>query len=1126
MEPYYSDDETGELVSNAPTYSRPAFEFQMSKLKELVSLYKEKLNDVEKIRTEQPCHPRAMAVEYQSYERAVGILELVTTSNQDLNKVLTVFTYLISEIKIAREYIDCNVVIGLNFYGEGKMQADQMPEGEAELMMGQMMPFFSEVFESLSYVNSLVVNLVTQLHSLYYKKQPKNHDLYGNLFKYVHLNSAFDALGKMLGGLAMIDSVVDDNQNLVNHWDLYKRMMQFAKNDPAKYGITDKLERQLRKCLLFLDKSILSGNCLQACLSHKGYEAAISSNKELQNEFLNYFKVKIDKLTNSIESQYEWQESKIVVDVICLYFLYRKLYPKDFDKKLFKSVWSLIKKAPVVCVTGQVIIYPHELIMKIAPAPKSVAVEPKDPEQYIKAYMQKSDDNLDKSMQSWLSKFSLWSSRMQSFLNSSTSLPENQVQKLQDSRGKLLLQGLLLAYQIQNYIQVNTALHERNGVPFKANFIPLLMQAIELTKAIHSTLERKQEIIALYLGSIIRLIFKDAIKPYDMIRDKLGAKPTGVGLDIISIYKLVNELGSGCLNSIRSDLLKLCNEIVDIKSILKENEKSLVEDGLWKFEILVEYQTNLKNSTDCSFIYWIQQLNTHFLKYIYDEPANVHRLRYLYMALEDSAKQMLLCRHVEDANDIKQNYIKDRENELVEMVIMPLARAIESDLRLHIHSLYITGIEKQNPFQSSNLSWFLDSQPMVFCEKVIDIKRKIEMYLDETFYNMTALNLNDWRTYEEMRSLARQKYKLNLSEVHLPSKHLDQGMDLLDITKKLPNFVNKFKYNLHSQFFIEATEGDEKHVALVSYMHITNSLRTHGLGLINTTINTSYRLLAKKFQIFSQFLYDDHVYSQLVKDRKFFVNNREALNQMYSYDRAENFLREVKKLGVFDKNLTLIDKFRILITQIGNTLGLIRMIKTAGLNLTATRTQFIPNTQNIPNITELAEKFSDGTKSAASSLEDIMESLTKNFTADTDYFKILVTTFQGVLNTNEASHLKLFYMIIPTLTISYVESMLTAKDKLTKKKALDMYFTDDGFAVGLAYVLRILEQESHFDSLHWFDSVETKFAQEEEKLTVIKASEEMQKMQNMSLKKISVFRVEFELLKYCFLGARIFFNNT
>ena len=154
MEPYYSDEEPGDLVSNAATLNRPAYEFQLKKLQELITLYKEKLNDVVKIRTEEPCHPRAMAAEYQSYERAIGILELVTTSNQDLNKVLTVFTYLISEIKIAREYIDFNVIIGLNFYGEGSMQADQMPEGEPELMIGTMMPFLAEVYESLSYVKA------------------------------------------------------------------------------------------------------------------------------------------------------------------------------------------------------------------------------------------------------------------------------------------------------------------------------------------------------------------------------------------------------------------------------------------------------------------------------------------------------------------------------------------------------------------------------------------------------------------------------------------------------------------------------------------------------------------------------------------------------------------------------------------------------------------------------------------------------------------------------------------------------------------------------------------------------------------------------------------------------------
>lgn len=38
-----------------------------------------------------------------------------------------------------------------------------------------------------------------------------------------------------------------------------------------------------------------------------------------------------------------------------------------------------------------------------------------------------------------------------------------------------------------------------------------------------------------------------------------------------------------------------------------------------------------------------------------------------------------------------------------------------------------------------------------------------------------------------------------------------------------------------------------------------------------------------------------------------------------------------------------------------------------------------------------------------------------------------------------------------------------------------MYFTDDGFAIGLSYCLAILKQTNKYLSLHWFDTLNDKY---------------------------------------------------
>jgi WASH complex subunit 7 len=103
-------------------------------------------------------------------------------------------------------------------------------------------------------------------------------------------------------------------------------------------------------------------------------------------------------------------------------------------------------------------------------------------------------------------------------------------------------------------------------------------------------------------------------------------------------------------------------------------------------------------------------------------------------------------------------------------------------------------------------------------------------------------------------------------------------------------------------------------------------------------------------------------------------------------------------------------------------LGLIRTIKTAALSVSSASTQFMPDTQTIAKLAELTENFSPDVKQAAESLDKIVESMTKSYLVDTVYFELLVQTFKGVLNNSQSTHLQYFYMIIPALTINFVEN--------------------------------------------------------------------------------------------------------
>lgn len=57
-----------------------------------------------------------------------------------------------------------------------------------------------------------------------------------------------------------------------------------------------------------------------------------------------------------------------------------------------------------------------------------------------------------------------------------------------------------------------------------------------------------------------------------------------------------------------------------------------------------------------------------------------------------------------------------------------------------------------------------------------------------------------------------------------------------------------------------------------------------------------------------------------------------------------------------DANETFLDQFRQLISQIGNAMGYVRMIRSGGLNTCSSAIRFVPDFENVISFEEYSQK--------------------------------------------------------------------------------------------------------------------------------------------------------------------------
>ncbi|KAK7791494.1 hypothetical protein R5R35_008848 [Gryllus longicercus] len=1068
-----------------------------------------------------------IALQFAPHEQCT-LLQLIDTDNKVLNKVLTVFTTLCAEVRSLQSEAKLKYYETLMFYGEGDNSSIQ--DGAAQVMMGSLLPHLQELGCFIKRCEEVAIQIVQQLAAVY--SSPRESSQVMNAVD-IHFQDVFDHLGDLLLILVTLDEILGNHGPIQDHWIIYKRTVVSVHHDPEKFGVKRERLATFEKILTDLETNLLTGKIFQKAVEQPfdNKQGQVSKNSALADEFFLYLKNSVNDLDTKASERLDSNYLLSWVKLSALYVLNFQLFGTA-DKKLFKQLWDLHKKIPVVTLIGNVLWVPENFLLAHLPV-IAKTMDKKAQQTLVTSrsnYLHQKSLNLVRDSQTYCLQTFSWMIQMENSLKQ-----ESTQLKLDDliERCKLFLQGVQFACTISHLLKTVTNLHVSLAKPMTKTAVIALCKMIELLKGIQHMYHRHFMAVSESVNHVIQHLSYRALSiiataKKGLVQDKRYSEKH---LDILSSLVLAEKALHGPGTKERHLVLRLALCTANQMRTFREDELVQLSTLLRKLNVICDIQEKLADACDCSFLYWHRVVLPIYLSHVYESKSDVQNILYMFCALRDCVVAMERVRQDSVRSILKESFEKEVTRYLHEQVIQPLCHETETNLRLHVHSHL--QLDDRNPFRVGieDNSPILRLRPLRFFDKYIHIKGHVEHYLEETFYNLTTVALHDWKTYGEMRTLARYKFGLETVEDHLPSQTLEQGLDVLEIMRNIHIFVSKYLYNLNNQIFIEQSSNN-KHLNTINIRHVANSIRTHGTGIMNTTVNFTYQFLRKKFFIFSQFMYDEHIKSRLIKDLRFFRENKAQLEQKYSYERADKFNKGIRKLGVTADGQSFLDQFRMLISHIGNAMGYVRMIRSGGLHCCSNAICFIPDLEDIVCFEELCaeEGLSITCQEAARRLDQVISNLTRNFAEGTEYFKLLVDVFAPVFRDPKNMHLRNFYMIVPPLTINFVEHSITCKEKMSKKNKMGAAFTDDGFAMGIAYILKLLDQYTEFDSLHWFQSVRDKYNKDKLALTKQKSvasrdDEKLQQTMTLTARRLDMYLQEFDLLYYSLSSARIFFQK-
>ena len=108
--------------------------------------------------------------------------------------------------------------------------------------------------------------------------------------------------------------------------------------------------------------------------------------------------------------------------------------------------------------------------------------------------------------------------------------------------------------------------------------------------------------------------------------------------------------------------------------------------------------------------------------------------------------------------------------------------------------------------------------------------------------------------------------------------------------------------------------------------------------------------------------------------------------------------------------------------------------------------------------------------------------------------------------------------------MTFIDTAIQSRENLEKKKKTEenSYFSDDGFMIGVCYLLKLFNADKKFESLSWFPSVIEEYRKQ---YIQRKSNKSSQGVIALDMIQINDYLRQFELQYFTYTSASILFTE-